>query len=233
MVTHPAGIPTRPVSCSSYQLLVSWTPGCMWTKLDTLPSKRQNNPSRGFTSGGKLDTTFFHALILIVSAQYVIYYFYGLGHKNDSVLLVSGYSRSAGGDMVQIKHWVCHISSTVMVVQQAHVLFEWLSRRLSPWLGAFHLVLWSESPSDKCTKLRTVTTSNNRAHGLQSLHYSLFVQHLHRCCSSSTTHLWWITHQMQRQWRGCNSSGTCTFHGTGFCLLFFKSFHTFVFRFVV
>jgi len=50
-------------------------------------------------------------------------------------LFVSGYSRSASSDMVQIKLWVCHISSTIMADNQAHVVNGCFSHRLSPWLG--------------------------------------------------------------------------------------------------
>jgi len=39
----------------------------------------------------------------------------------------------------------------------------------------------------------------------QSLFYCLFVPHVYGCCSSRTSHSWWITHLTQRQRRGCNN----------------------------
>jgi len=45
--------------------------------------------------------------------------------------------RSDGGDTVRIKHRVCHISNTVMIIKQILSLCEWFSRRPFPWPGTF------------------------------------------------------------------------------------------------
>jgi len=66
------------------------------------------------------------------------------------------------------------------------------------------LLLWLESLNGMCAKLHTVAASNNRDHMPWSLYYCLFAPHIYGC-SSCTSHLWWITHSMQCQRRGCNS----------------------------
>jgi len=43
--------------------------------------------------------------------------FLWIGSQHDGVCLFGSGYRSAGGDVVRIKRWVCHISSTVMVVK--------------------------------------------------------------------------------------------------------------------
>jgi len=59
--------------------------------------------------------------------------------------------------------------------------FEMLWSGSLEYLGCmvriFWLLLRSESPSGKCTKLRTVVASNNRVHMPWSLYYCLFVPH--------------------------------------------------------
>jgi len=67
------------------------------------------------------------------------------------------------------------------------------------------LLMRSESLSRKCTKLHTVAASNNRDHMSQPLYYCLFAPHTYGCCSSRTSHSWWITHSTQCQRRGCNN----------------------------
>ena len=49
-------------------------------------------------------------------------------------------NRSAGGDMVRIKCWVCHFNGTIMVVLHLRLrpLCKWFSVQLSPRSGAFH-----------------------------------------------------------------------------------------------
>jgi len=61
------------------------------------------------------------------------------------------------------------------------------------------LVLRSEIPSGKCTKLHTVAASNNRDHMPWSLYYCLFMPHIYGCCSSRTSYSWWFAHSTQCQ----------------------------------
>jgi len=91
-------------------------------------------------------------------------------------------------------------------------------------------LLRMESLSDKCTKLHTVTASNNRDHKITlavtiSKYHQLFTSftsiirdrsprplhiacscHIYWCYSSRTSRLWWIAHSTQRQPRGCNTT---------------------------
>jgi len=48
--------------------------------------------------------------------------------------------RSAGGDMVRIKCWVCHFNGTITVVLHVRLrpLCKWFSVQHSPWSDAFH-----------------------------------------------------------------------------------------------
>jgi len=115
MTTRTARIPTRPGS--SYQLLVPQTQCYKLTKPDhyssngkiTLAELYRRQQNRHYFSA-------FHALILIVNAQHVMLFLW-IGSQNDRVFLFRSGYRSASGDTVRIKHWVCHISSTVMVVK--------------------------------------------------------------------------------------------------------------------
>ena len=50
-----------------------------------------------------------------------------------------------------------------------------------------------------------MAASNNRDHAPQLLYYCLFSPRIHACCSSRTSHSWWIAHSMQHQRRGCNN----------------------------
>jgi len=43
-------------------------------------------------------------------------FFLWIASQNDRVFLFGSGYRSAGGETARIKHWVCNISSTVMVV---------------------------------------------------------------------------------------------------------------------
>jgi len=43
--------------------------------------------------------------------------FLWIGSQNDKVFLFESGYRSSGSDTVRTKRWVCHISSTVMVVR--------------------------------------------------------------------------------------------------------------------
>jgi len=52
--------------------------------------------------------------------------------------------------------------------------------------GYSTILLRSESPSDKCTKLHTMAASNNKDHLTRSLYYCLFAPHIYGCCSSRT-----------------------------------------------
>jgi len=49
-------------------------------------------------------------------------------------------NRSSGGDMFQIKFWVCQFNDTIMVVLHVGLrpLCKWFSVQLSPWPVAFH-----------------------------------------------------------------------------------------------
>jgi len=60
--------------------------------------------------------THYFSVFLIESAQHVMLFLW-IGSQNDRVFLFGSGSRSAGGNTVIIKRWVCHISSTVMVVK--------------------------------------------------------------------------------------------------------------------
>jgi len=62
-----------------------------------------------------------------------------IGSQNDRVFLFGNGYRSASGDMVLIKRWVCHISSTIIVVksQTCLTVCEWFCRWLLPWSGTF------------------------------------------------------------------------------------------------
>jgi len=70
-------------------------------------------------------------------------------------------------------------------------------------------LLWSESPTSMCAKLRTVAASNNRDHMPRSLRYCdhfIIVRATYIwCCSSHTFRSWWTEHSAQRQQRGCNT----------------------------
>jgi len=74
-----------------------------------------------------------------------------------------------------------------------------------------------EIPSGMCTKLRTVTASNNRDHVSQSL-LLLLARSTHTYfCSSRTSRSWWITQSTQHHRRGCNNipsffATNCTDH---------------------
>ena len=93
-----------------------------------------------------------------------------------------------------------------------------------------HIVLLQlESPSSLSPKLHTVAASNNRDHPTRSLcmYASRYIQsftcsyhhrlhattiiacsrriYIYGCCSSCTTHSWWITHSTQSQLRSSNN----------------------------
>jgi len=55
-------------------------------------------------------------------------------------------------------------------------------------------LLWLERLSSKCAKLLTMAASNNRDATLCWFYFSLFASHIHGCCSSRTSRLWWIAH---------------------------------------
>ena len=69
-------------------------------------------------------------------------------------------------------------------------------------------VLRSEISSGICAKLRTVATRNNRVqftchdHSIIACSRHIYVW----CCSTRTSHSWWITQSTQHHRRGCNSS---------------------------
>ena len=74
--------------------------------------------------------------------------------------------------------------------------------------GHSTILLQSESSSDKCAKLHTVASSNNRDHMPWSLCYCLFAPHIYGCYSSCISCSWWISHSTQCQRRGCDKSMT-------------------------
>jgi len=67
------------------------------------------------------------------------------------------------------------------------------------------VLLRSESPSGKCTKLYTVAASNNGDHLMISPYYCLFAPYIYGFYFSRTSRSWWVTHSTQRQLRGCNN----------------------------
>jgi len=69
------------------------------------------------------------------------------------------------------------------------------------WWDPFEsiVLLRSESPSGKFTKIHVVAANNNRDHKPRSLYYCLFVPHMYECCSSCTSRWWWIAHSTTRQ----------------------------------
>jgi len=82
----------------------------------------------------------------------------------------------------------CTFNAVVTERLQQHPLFfttnctnrtPFLWRLHAAWLshpGQHSILLWLKSLSSKCTKLGTVTTSNNNNHTPQSLYYCLFIQ---------------------------------------------------------
>jgi len=80
------------------------------------------------------------------------------------------------------------------------ILMHWACKRQ----GSTCLMLWPKCSSGMCAKLHTVAATNNGHHPTRSLYYCLFAPQIFVCCSSRTSHSWWIAHLMQRQLRGCN-----------------------------
>jgi len=70
--------------------------------------------------------------------------------------------------------------------------------------GSIFLALQLQSLSGKCAKLQTVAERNVREYLTRSLYYCLFLPHIIVCCSSHTSHSWWIAVSMQLQLRDCN-----------------------------
>jgi len=67
------------------------------------------------------------------------------------------------------------------------------------------ILLQSESPSGKCTKLHFVAVSNNRDQPTRSLCYCLFAPYIPGFYSSRTSRSWSIAHSTHRQLKGCNN----------------------------
>jgi len=93
-----------------YPMLVPGARCYKWTKPDALQFKWKNDHSKAIVLETKC-TLFF--VFPIESAQHVMLFLW-IGSQNDRVFLSGSDSRSAGGDTVRIKRWVCNISSTVM-----------------------------------------------------------------------------------------------------------------------
>jgi len=101
-------------------------------------------------------------------------------------------------------------------LQQHPLLFTTNRTNCTFFLWRFHMarpshpghgtiLLWLESPSGTCAKLRTVAASNNkRSHATITLLLLVRTAYIW-CYSSWTSRSWWITHLTQCHWRGCNT----------------------------
>ena len=99
---------------SLYQLLVPRAQCYKWTKPDTLQFKWKTNHSRAILWW---QNTHFFSVFPIEGTQHVTLFSW-TGSQNESGFLFASDYRPAGDDMVRIKHCVCQISSTVMVVMK-------------------------------------------------------------------------------------------------------------------
>ena len=139
-------------------------------------------------------------------------------------------NRSAGGDMVRIKCWVCHFNGTIMLVLHVGLrpLCKWFSVQLSPWSGESHfgislLVARFIRPAfflffESFHIFMYRYTAQVYSFGL-GLHFSshamitlllLVCATYIWCCSSRTSRSWWITQSTQHHRRDCNSCSILT-----------------------
>ena len=86
---------------------------------------------------------------------------------------------------------------------QLHVFFVKVAPGTPSHPGQNATLLWLERPSSKCTKLPTVATSNNKYPTSCSSYFCLFAPP--GCCSSCTSHAWWIAHSTQCYLSGHNT----------------------------
>ena len=85
--------------------------------------------------------------------------------------------------------------------------------------GHSTILLRSESPNCKCSKLHTVAATKQQWKSPDEITLLLFVHpYIYGYCSSRTSRSWWIAHSPQRQRRVCNSTIKQSFYILSFSL---------------